>query len=498
MSSLDKYVVMSTLKNRSVSSYLKRFSAPASEKSVAIIAGQSLVYAQAAWKVNLVAPWLDLANPQTNVQLAYDIEYPVDGVSPAARTRGIGPLEPHLSGAGDVGPELAFGKRLADYQPDQWTVYKSCHGSTSLFDDWDPQTSDPKLLFDRTVANAQAYLSALSNGAAVKVFFWIQGTNDALALLSDAQQYQANLTAFIAALRVVFGDQMHFVLNSLHISNTATHKDVIRAAELAVSIAVPGTHLINIDDTTLVDAYHPDVTGVCLLGDRGGVAAVSAVQSGEIVYPPPPSDPYANSFATAEWFLQEASDSHPANVGAETLENNNGTNGVSTAEGLVWQSDSTSNNADWLQASGPIAGNSNSENVAGRIHLSCTGFGATDYLFSKYSGGVGWWIYANADGSIAVRLDSGAPAGQVILTGDHADGTLHQIDFLWDDAAKMLYLKSDVTAEVSVNLATMLTLDNAGPLTVNGLDGSFGGTPNLNVRYAGVCTGANALAFYND
>lgn len=153
----------------------------------------------------------------------------------------------------NFGVELSMGRYLDRASPNGFALVKMSVGSSGLADHWDDDSLYPALSPPNLFSQAVEYLQAAETelGGPIVAIVWIQGETDALDA-TDAGNYEANLTEFIAALRTTWPG-VPFVFNKLHngIDAVFTEKAPIRAAQVAVAGAVANTALVDLDDLTL-------------------------------------------------------------------------------------------------------------------------------------------------------------------------------------------------------------------------------------------------------
>lgn len=158
--------------------------------------------------------------------------------------------------AGRFGPELQFGRDMDTALGAvrcKVAILKHTLGATNLYSDWaaggDATTSGDGPVyqaFQTTVAAGLASLGALYPNASIQIegMIWHQGEGD----VNGGQQnnYQTNLTNFIADLRLTYGAQMKFVIVQLSNSQwsasattTQARVDVVQAAQQSVADASP-------------------------------------------------------------------------------------------------------------------------------------------------------------------------------------------------------------------------------------------------------------------
>lgn len=241
------------------------------------------------------------------------------------------------------------------------------------------------------------------------------------------------------------------------------------------------------------------IPGGGLLPSAGATAGVSFGING--------NGTFESAYATNQWTLQSTSGLYPDSGSgtAETLANSGGTQGQ-TALGLpgrlAWESDSTAANTDSIRASGTVAGNSNLEDLSGRIVLRVTeSLGSNNSLLGDYTGGGGaanaGWMVQIVGGAIQLQLYDGTliDTANIGLTGLGSDWI--SIDFWYDYSAQIAYMKTTSESEVSSSTAGLGTMTNSENLYVNTRSGSLG-QAGLSVVYAGVAVGSDAQNLYNE
>lgn len=177
----------------------------------------------------------------------------------------------------NMGVELSLARYLNRRLSGRWAFSKIGIGSTGLNDHWKKTSSYPTVpprLFDQMITAHQDAERQL--GARMAAFVWIQGEQDATDA-TDAAAYEANLTAFIADVRLVW-PAIPFVIVKLHNSNPGAQKAVVRAAQVAVAAAVPGVTLIDVDALALQgDNLHFTPESYLALGNMIGAAINTAL-----------------------------------------------------------------------------------------------------------------------------------------------------------------------------------------------------------------------------
>ena len=182
----------------------------------------------------------------------------------------------------EFGPEITLGRRLSDNLAidlkTRVAIIKNAAGGTDLSSDWvaggDGTTTDdgPRYVtFQGTVNGGLAALAAAYPNAAIEIvgMLWVQGERDART--AQAANYEANLTNFLADIRLTYGSDLWFVVSRLSSSQTAINSGglaTVRAAQSAVAAADPLTALLDTDGFGMKsDDLHFDATGQQQLGN---------------------------------------------------------------------------------------------------------------------------------------------------------------------------------------------------------------------------------------
>ena len=245
----------------------------AADVDVFIQAGQSNSDGRGA-ATQLIGPLEKWAKPQADVLIAYSCSK-LKG--PQLRTDGFQPLQPGWSVAPAVrnkatlptntfGPELSFGRTLADRLPGRTIVLiKFTEGGTSLEKDWNPERKDR--LYPAFLAFTRESLEALRQAGhtpTIRGMIWHQGESDAKLATED---YQARLTAFIIRVRKDLDvPNLPFGIGEVYDNS---ERDSIRAAQKAVTVAVPHTYLVTVEGLKTFDqGVHFDAAGQITLGER--------------------------------------------------------------------------------------------------------------------------------------------------------------------------------------------------------------------------------------
>ncbi len=176
-----------------------------------------------------------------------------------------------------IGPEVSFGRTLADALPDvEVRLVKHAVGGTDLYDYWDPgETPDDTAgegyrVFRETVQAALADLDAEGRSYQVAGMIWMQGESDATQP-HMAGAYQANLTQLIDRVREdVATPDLPFVAGLIDCTGVCTYRAAVRTAQQAVADADPLVDVIETQDLGLhpTDAWHYQGIGQRVMGER--------------------------------------------------------------------------------------------------------------------------------------------------------------------------------------------------------------------------------------
>ena len=257
-----------------VSEFEKADSPPQIERvRVFLVAGQSNAEGRAI-PTNLPISPVNLQAPQEDVAFFTGIRGPL---------RDLQPDNP-------FGPEITLGRRLADFSSGDGSsriaIIKYADGGTDLENDWrgggDATTTGdgPEYaILQRTVTSGLSSLSRAYPGAKVIVegIVWVQGERDVRQGFHN--NYEVNLTEFIADIRETYGDGLPFVVVRLSSGQTDLPLDnlsVVRAAQTEVANADPRVALIDSDSFGLLsDDLHFNALGQQQMGDAAAFALAS-------------------------------------------------------------------------------------------------------------------------------------------------------------------------------------------------------------------------------
>jgi hypothetical protein len=186
----------------------------------------------------------------------------------------------------EFGPEVSFGRTLADAFSDQnILVVKYAHGGSNLHSDWAAGGSRYSTFVD-TVNTALDHLVAGGDSYRLRGMFWVQGESDA-GSVTAANNYEANLVNLIGRVRddLFDSEAAPFVLSRLSDNQYASLSgslQTVRAAQANIPNLVANTAYVDTDDDTLFttragDTVHFDANGQINLGVHMGDAMVSLV-----------------------------------------------------------------------------------------------------------------------------------------------------------------------------------------------------------------------------
>ena len=200
-----------------------------------------------------------------------------------------GPLR-DLQPDNPFGPEITLGRRLADFTSGDATsriaIIKYALSASDLENDWrgggDATTTgdgEQYSIFQTTVSGGLSSLASAHPEAEIIIegIVWVQGERDVRQGFQD--NYEINLTGFIADVRQTYGDGLPFIVVRLSSGQTDLPLDnleVVRAAQTAVANADPRVALIDSDSFGLLsDDLHFNAAGQQQIGDASAFALAS-------------------------------------------------------------------------------------------------------------------------------------------------------------------------------------------------------------------------------
>lgn len=227
-----------------------------------------------------ISPDSVLAKPQTDIEFFYskrlnagNTVLPTSQIVDLAPGSGHGIVKPVYQT--EFGPEVSFGRTLADAFPEQSILLvKFTVGGTSLRGGWSENGGIYKR-FAVTVREAVAAVEKRGDTPKMMGMIWIQGESDT-GRKKYADQYEENLKALIERVRKDFFSKRDapFVLSQLSDNQfdelKAGHR-AVRQAQEKVTLKIPNTALVVTDSDELFttrkgDKIHFDANGQINLG----------------------------------------------------------------------------------------------------------------------------------------------------------------------------------------------------------------------------------------
>lgn len=231
-------------------------------------------------KVFLLAGQSNMVGQARQADLPENMQQPQDDVlffyNYKSKASGLTKLGP---GSGNqFGPEITFGRTVADGMPDEkFAIIKFAVNGSNLYNHWKPTDDNRGAFYKRFVKVVEEGLTALKEAGhtpQIVGMLWAQGEADAMAKRTT-EQYQEDLIAFIADVRQRYGNDLPFFFNSLSDGQRqipAEQRQAIRAAQEAVAAADSKAYLIATDGLKQTDTVHWNAQGQIELGIRYGNA----------------------------------------------------------------------------------------------------------------------------------------------------------------------------------------------------------------------------------
>jgi len=247
-----------------------------------LIAGQSNCDGRGSVKDlnGSLAKW---AKPQNDVTIAYSCS---SLRGPVMTSDGFKPLQPGWSVApgknkptklpsGTFGPEVAFGRGMADHlSGKKVSLIKFAEGGTSLAKDWNPDVKD-RLYTAFLVFTWQSLkdLEDRKHTYTLRGMIWHQGESDASLTAGD---YETRLTAFIGRVRKDLKvPELSFGIGEVFDNGK---RDSVRAAQKTVAEKVPGTFFVSAEGLKTSDmGTHFDAASQISLGERFAAGMVKSL-----------------------------------------------------------------------------------------------------------------------------------------------------------------------------------------------------------------------------
>ena len=264
---------------------------------VYILAGQSNM--DGGGLVSALPPSLQIA--QDDVWLFWSGAWQWQGLAPAS-----------YWGASYFGPEVTFGRNMADADPKQPVgLVKYAISGTDLAQCWYPGASkddgtagDCYEGFRTTLKAALETLDENEISWRIAGMAWMQGESDA-TLQAWAEAYEANLTAFIRRVREDVGrPKMPFAMGRIDCSVHCTYRDTVRAAQDAVASTLDRVSVVETEDLPqILDSLHYDGSGMRTLGERLAASLQGQTEEVETSQPAAELTGTFNSFYTGDYVV---------------------------------------------------------------------------------------------------------------------------------------------------------------------------------------------------
>ena len=203
-----------------------------------------------------------------------DFYYNVNHIHDTGVEEALSTLFPGASRDRLLGPEISYGRRLADIlgcdtNNTRLAIIKHAEGGTSLYSHWkaggDASTTgdgEQYIIFQQTVANGLTALSNKYPNAQIDIegMIWMQGETD--ADVGKGVEYESNLNTFIADVRATIQPELPFVIGRLsnnqsnwfiRVDGSAVQLGYVQASQDAVAAGDPRVSIFNTDDLGVND-----------------------------------------------------------------------------------------------------------------------------------------------------------------------------------------------------------------------------------------------------
>ena len=197
--------------------------------------------------------------------------------------RALQPLVPASTIWDRIGPEVAFGRELADAYPNQrLAILKYAVGGTNLAWQWFPgATADDGArgamyrAWQDVVAEGVAAIEEEGLEPRIAGMAWMQGESDA-AGVNESRAYAANLFRFVRRTRDDLGvdEAVPFAIGRIFAEHYFARDDVRVGQEMVGEVAF-GASWVDTDDLGLTDSVHYDGPGQISLGRRLAAAVIN-------------------------------------------------------------------------------------------------------------------------------------------------------------------------------------------------------------------------------
>ena len=188
----------------------------------------------------------------------------------------FGPLKPNPG----FGPELSFGRTVADAFPDsRFVMIKYAAGGTDLYEDWAVPDGKEYVRFQSRVKAGLNALEKAGHTYQIAGMVWVQGESDAVEGRTT-EQYEEDLNNFIATMRSNYGKDLPFFFNRLGTNQKRLRGEPfnqISTAQENVAESDDKAYIVLVDDLGMKDGVHFDARGTLTLGERLANAYVNTV-----------------------------------------------------------------------------------------------------------------------------------------------------------------------------------------------------------------------------
>lgn len=185
---------------------------------------------------------------------------------------------------GGFGPEVGLARTMVGLRRSRIAIVKVAFSGTGLHRDWSPRDDGPSGACYRSLVGesrkAIKKLQLMGFQPTLRAIAWIQGEND--CTVKDADKYQARMTEFIADLRSDLDAPDLFVLMGFNGRFDAPGYPSVRtviAAQKDIARKLTRCVYVETDGATLMNKYHFDAAGNVEVGNRFGLALISAEDS---------------------------------------------------------------------------------------------------------------------------------------------------------------------------------------------------------------------------
>ncbi len=181
------------------------------------------------------------------------------------------------STSSQFGPELYFGRTLADSMPTRkFAFIKDAKSGTYLGQSggWLPPSSGgPGTLYKNMMNHIDNALKTFNNAFDTSKyayrwagFIWHQGEFDAWNDRSLAEKYETNLTNLIKDIRAKVGDDSLPVIIPMITGTNWQYKSIVQAAEVAVAKKTVNTDTMSTEGFALADGIHYNAASMEKIG----------------------------------------------------------------------------------------------------------------------------------------------------------------------------------------------------------------------------------------